>query len=72
MSTATIVWIAVVVVIVAAVAVLLVVRTNRRRAQASHRMGLPDLGALSAEGLDQKASSEPTAADSASGHRPER
>lgn len=65
MSTATILWITAVVVILAAVVVLLVVRSRRRGARASRRMGLPDVGTLSAEGLDQKTPSAPA-------HRPEK
>ena len=60
MSTSTILWIAGVVVILAAVVVLLVVRSRRRGAQASRRMRLPDVGTLSAEGLDQKTPAAPT------------
>jgi hypothetical protein len=53
MSTATILGIVVAVVVVAIVVTLLIVRARGRRAQASHRIGLPDLGALSTEGLDK-------------------
>ena len=67
MSTTNILWLATVVVIFAAVAVLLVVRSRRRRAQASRRMGLPDLGTLSAKGLDQK-----TTSANAPAHQPEK
>lgn len=67
MSTSSILWMAAVVVILAAVVVLLVVRSGRRRAPASRQMRLPDLGTLSAEGLDQKTSSA-----NAPAHKPEK
>lgn len=59
MSTAAIVWVVVAVVVIAAVVILVVLRTRRRHAQASHRMGLPDLGALSTDGLDKQHASGP-------------
>ena len=52
MSTATVVWLVVVVVLAIAVT-LLIFRARRRRAQASRRMGLPDLGALTDAGQDK-------------------
>jgi cytochrome c-type biogenesis protein CcmH/NrfF len=51
MSTATILWIVAAVVLVAIVVTLLVVRSRRRAARP--QMGLPDLGALSTDGLDK-------------------
>ncbi len=53
MSTATIVWIVVAVVVIAAIVTLVVLRARRQRATASYRMGLPELGALSTDGLDK-------------------
>ncbi len=53
MSTTTTVIIVAALVVLAAVVVLVVVRTRRRRAQASARMGLPPLGALSGDGTDK-------------------
>ncbi len=53
MSTAAIVWIVVAVVVIAAVVTVFVLRARRQRATASHRMGLPELGALSTDGLDK-------------------
>lgn len=53
MSTATTVIIVAALVVLVAAVVLVVVRTRRRRAQASARMGLPDLGVLSGEGTDK-------------------
>lgn len=54
MSTAAIVWIVVAVIVIALIVILLALRARRRHAQASHRMGLPALGALSTEGLDKE------------------
>jgi hypothetical protein len=48
-----------VVVIAIAVVVALVVRSKRQR-QSSTTMGLPDLGALSTEGLDKEHTSSPS------------
>jgi hypothetical protein len=56
MDTGTIVLIIVAVLVVAAAAMLLTLRARRRRRTAASGMGLPSLGALSAEGLDQKTS----------------
>jgi hypothetical protein len=53
MSPAAIVGIVVAVVVIAVIVILLVVRARRRRAGASHRLGLPELGALSTDGLDK-------------------
>ena len=53
MSQAVIVWIVVAVVVIALVVTLLTLRSRRRRASASHRVGLPELGALSTDGLDK-------------------
>lgn len=53
MSEAAIVWIVVAVVLVALIVTVFVVRARSRRARASHRPGLPDLGALSTDGLDK-------------------
>lgn len=52
MSTATMVIVAALVV-VAVVVVLVVLRTRRRQAEARSRMGLPDLGVVSADGADK-------------------
>jgi cytochrome c-type biogenesis protein CcmH/NrfF len=53
MSTAAILWIIAAIVVIAVVVTLLVVRSRRRRAASTHRMGLPELGALSTTGLDK-------------------
>lgn len=53
MSTTATVIIVAALVVLAAVVVLVVVRTRRRRAQASARLGLPPLGVLSGEGVDE-------------------
>lgn len=60
MSTGVTVLIVVVVVIAIAVVVALVVRSKRQR-QHPTSMGLPDLGALSSDGLDKEHTSSPTA-----------
>ncbi|GAA3605688.1 hypothetical protein [Microlunatus ginsengisoli] len=54
MSTATILWILAAIVVIAIVVTLLAVRARRRRVQSAQRIGLPDLGALSTEGLDKQ------------------
>jgi len=53
MSQAVIVWIVVAVVVIALIVILLTIRARRHRASASHRVGLPELGALSTDGLDK-------------------
>ena len=53
MSTAAI-WIIIAIVVIAIVATLLVQRARRRRAANRAHLGLPDLGALSTEGLDKE------------------
>jgi len=53
MSQAAMVWIVVAVVLIALIVTLLIGRGRRRRAGASHRLGLPELGALSTDGLDK-------------------
>ena len=60
MSTAAIVWIVVAVVVIAVVVTLLALRARRRRSQAGHRMGLPELGALSTDGLDKAHAAQST------------
>jgi hypothetical protein len=52
MSTATILGILAAIVVIAIVATLLTLRARRRRART--HIGLPDLGALSTEGLDKE------------------
>jgi len=64
MDTANLLWIAAVVVIFAITMALILARARRRRAHASRRMGLPDLGALSAEDLKHNAGPNSTAARS--------
>ena len=54
MSTATILGILAAIVVIAIVATLLKLRARRRRAAARTHIGLPDLGALSTEGLDKE------------------
>ena len=54
MSTATILGILAAIVVIAIVATLLKLRAGRRRAAARTHIGLPDLGALSTEGLDKE------------------
>ena len=54
MSTAAILWIVIAIVVIAIVATLLVLRARRRQAANRAHMGLPDLGALSTEGLDKE------------------
>jgi hypothetical protein len=54
MSTATILGIIAVIVVIAIVATLLALRSRRRRAANRAHMGLPDIGALSTEGLDKE------------------
>jgi hypothetical protein len=54
MSTATILGILAAIVVIAMVATLLTLRARRRRAAARTHIGLPDLGALSTEGLDKE------------------
>jgi hypothetical protein len=53
MSQAAIVWIVVAVVVIALIVTLLIVRSRRRRSAVSHRLGVPELGALSTDGLDK-------------------
>jgi hypothetical protein len=60
MSTAATIAIIAVVVIVLAVIVALVVRSKKQRQQ-STRMRLPELGALSTDGLDKSHASAPHA-----------
>ena len=49
----------VLVVIAVAVVIGLFVRSRNRRRQQAETMGLPDLGALSTEGLDKEHASKP-------------
>ena len=56
MDTGTIVLIIAVVIVFAAAATLLGLWARRRRQTAETGIGLPSLGALSAEGLDKKTS----------------
>jgi hypothetical protein len=53
-STATILWIIAAIVVIAIVATLFTLRARRRRAAARAHIGLPDLGALSTDGLDKE------------------
>lgn len=53
MSTTTIVVIIAIVIALGILGAVLVARTRRRQAQASARMGLPDLGTLSGEPIDK-------------------
>lgn len=57
MSTTTVIVIIAVVVAFGTLGAILVARSRRRGAQASQRMGLPDLGTMSGEPLDETPSS---------------
>jgi len=60
MSTTTAIVIIAVIVLIGVLGAILVARSRRRGAQASQRMGLPDLGAISGEPLDQTPSTTTT------------
>ena len=50
----TTVWVIVIAIVVIVVIAVLLVLRSRRRGSANSNMGLPDLGALSTEGLDKE------------------
>jgi hypothetical protein len=53
MSTSVILWTIAVIIVIAIVAAL-AIRARKRRTAARTHIGLPDLGALSTEGLDKE------------------
>lgn len=61
MSTTTIVVIVAIVIVLGVLGAVLVARTKRRQAQASERMGLPPLGTLAGEPIDEVTASRAAA-----------
>jgi hypothetical protein len=57
MSTTTLVVIVAIVVVLGILGAVLVARTKRRQAQASERMGLPPLGTMAGEPIDEVSAS---------------